>query len=173
MSNHRLYESNKSFLNQLSIVFIPNNAGSLNWSKVESNHEWGDEIIVKNETWKLVDFPPGKKPVGCHWIYTMKYKTNGSIEHFKARLVVKGYTQTYGIDYIKMFVLVAKINTIWVLLSLTKSLDWLLQQFDVKNAFLHNELSEEVYMELPPGCMASEKQSPKVCRLKKSLYGLK
>ncbi|RVW45822.1 Retrovirus-related Pol polyprotein from transposon RE1 [Vitis vinifera] len=88
--------------------------------------------------------PPGKKPVGCRWIYTVKYKADGSIERFKARLVAKGC-----------------------------NLDWPLQQFDVKNAFLHGELSEEVYMDLPPGCMVSEKQCQKVCKLKKSLYGLK
>ncbi|RVX10062.1 Retrovirus-related Pol polyprotein from transposon RE1 [Vitis vinifera] len=100
--------------------------------------------LQKNETWELVECPPGKKPVGSRWIYTVKYKVDGSIERFKVRLVAKA-----------------------------ANLDWPLQQFDVKNVFLHGELSDEVYMDLPSGCMVSEKQCQKVCKLKKSLYGLK
>ncbi|RVW74757.1 Retrovirus-related Pol polyprotein from transposon RE1 [Vitis vinifera] len=174
VSNHRLSESNKSFVNQLSTVAIPNSVQEAladpKW-KAAMNEEM--KSLQNNETWELVECPPGKKLVGCRWIYTVKYKVDGSIERFKARLVAKGYTQTYGIDYTKTFAPVAKINTVRVLLSLAANLDWPLQQFDVKNVFLHGELSEEVYMDLPPGCMVSEKQCQKVCKLKKSLYGLK
>jgi hypothetical protein len=163
-----------SFVNKLSTVSIPNSVQEAltdpRW-KAAMNEEI--ESLLKNKTWELVECPPGKRPVGCRWIFTLKYKANGTIERFKARLVAKGYTQTYGIDYTETFAPVAKINTVRVLLSLAANLDWPLQQFDVKNAFLHGELSEEVYMDLPPGCMIPEIHSQKVCRLKKSLYGLK
>src|SRR4051812_8852119 len=77
------------------------------------------------------------------------------------------------IDYTDTFAPVAKINTVRVLLSLAANLDWPLHQFDVKNAFLHGDLTEEIYMELPPGSNDSHERRQKVCRLKKSLYGLK
>ncbi|WKA06568.1 hypothetical protein VitviT2T_024463 [Vitis vinifera] len=124
VSNHRLSKSNKSFVNQLSTVAIPNSVQEAladpRW-KATMNEEM--KSLQKNETWELVECPPGKKPVGCHWIYTVKYKADGSIEQFKTRLVAKGYTQTYGIDYIETFAPVAKINTVRVLLSLVANLD--------------------------------------------------
>nr|KYP50832.1 Retrovirus-related Pol polyprotein from transposon TNT 1-94 [Cajanus cajan] len=174
VSYHRLSESNKSFANQLSTVAIPNNVQEAlvdpRW-KNAMNEEM--KALQQNETWELVDCPLGKKPVGCRWIYTVKHKADGTIERFKARLVAKGYTQTYGVDYTETFAPVAKLNTVRVLLSLAVNFDWPLQQFDVNNAFLHGELSEEVYMQLPLGCMVPKRHSQKVCRLKKSLYGLK
>ena len=136
VSYHRLSKESESFANQLSTVSIPTNMqealGDPRW-KEAMNEEM--KSLQKNSTWKVVELPEGKKPVGCMWVFTVKYKADGTIERFKARLVAKGYTQTYGIDYVETFALVAKINTVCILISLAVNLDWPLHQFDVKNTF--------------------------------------
>ena len=110
--------------------------------------------------------------MGCKWIFSIKYKVDGSIDRYKARLVAKGYTQTYGIDYQETFSTVAKLKTVRVLLSLATNLDWPLHQLDVKNAFLHGNLEEEVYMDIPPGYTITLKAKI-ACRLQRAFYGLK
>ena len=128
--------------------------------------------LAKNGTWEIIDLPRGKKPVGCKWIFTVKYKADGNVDRYKARLVAKGFTQSYGIDYQETFSPVAKLNTVRVLLCLAANLDWSLHQLDVKNAFLNGDLEEEVYMDIPAG-LETTSNFNKVCRLRKSLYGLK
>ncbi|KAM2822751.1 hypothetical protein COP1_038684 [Malus domestica] len=141
VSIHRLSTSCEAFVNQLSTVSIPCNVEDAmkdpRWTRA-MNEEM--EALQKNSTWELTNLPKGKKSNGCRWIYTVKFNADGTIERYKARLVAKGYTQTYGIDYGETFAPVAKISTIRVLLSLAANLDWPLQQFDVKNAFLHRDL---------------------------------
>ena len=80
--------------------------------------------LSENATWSLVTRPLGKTTVGCHWVYTVKYFPNGCIEHLKALLVAKRYTQTYNVDYAETFLLVAKISFVRILISLAANLGW-------------------------------------------------
>ena len=128
--------------------------------------------LEKNRTWELVDLPQGKQPVGCTWVFTIKHTPEGKVERYKARLMAKGYTQTYGIDYDETFAPVAKMNSVRTLISCVVNLDWDIYQMDVKNAFLHGDLHEEVYMHIPPGFETSQTNG-EVLRLHRSLYRLK
>lgn len=129
------------------------------------------EALERNQTWILVDKPPDSKPIGCKWVYKVKYKQDGSIERYKARLVVKGYTQVEGVDFQDTFSPVAKMTTLRVILALCASQQWHLHQLDVDNAFLHASLDEQIYMTIPQGLVCNK--ANQVCLLQKSLYGLK
>ena len=133
-------------------------------SEIDSMHH--------NQVWDLVELPEGIVPIGCKWIYKRKRGLDGKVETFKARLVAKGYTQRSGIDYEETFSPVAMLKSIRILLAIAAYYDYEIWQMDVKTAFLNGYLEEEIYMEQPEGFTSSQ-TSGLICKLKKSIYGLK
>jgi hypothetical protein len=127
--------------------------------------------LMANDTWDLVPLPKGRKLVRCKWVYRTKYASDGSAERHKARLVAKGFSQVEGIDYNETFSPVEKMNSMHLILSLDTSHKLKVHHMDVKSAFLHGDLQEEIYMEQPPGYVQND--CSLVFCLKKSLYGLK
>ncbi|GJT08980.1 retrovirus-related pol polyprotein from transposon RE1 [Tanacetum coccineum] len=130
------------------------------------------KALKLNATWDLVPRPTKSNIVGSKWVFCTKFLADGTIDKFKARLVAQGFTQVLGIDYSATFSPVVKASTVRIILSLLVLNRWPLHQLDVKNAFLHGELFDIVYMEQPSGSMDSHFPNY-VCRLKKALYGLK
>ncbi|GJR40639.1 zinc finger, CCHC-type containing protein [Tanacetum coccineum] len=140
----------------------------------DSKESIDDEIgsIMENNTWVLSDLPPGCKPLGCKWIFKRKMKVDETIDKFKARLVIQGFRQKEGIDYFNTYAPAARITTIRLLLALAAINNLVIHQMDVKTSFLNGDLDEEVYMRQPEGFIMSGNEH-KVCKLVKSVYGLK
>ncbi|GJS20503.1 zinc finger, CCHC-type containing protein [Tanacetum coccineum] len=134
------------------------------------------QSMKDNEVWVLIELPPNGKTVGRKWLFKKKTDMDGAVHTYKARLVVKGYTQTSGIDYEETFSHVADIRAIRILIAIAAYYDYEILQMDVKTAFLNGYLNgylnEEVYMEQPEG-FVNPKYPNKVCKLKRSIYGLK
>ena len=128
--------------------------------------------IEKNNTWELTELPMGQRTIGVKWVYKTKLKENGEIDKYKARLVAKGYKQEFGVDYKEVFAPVSRLETIRLIIALAAQNSWHVFQLDVKSAFLHGELQEEVFIEQPPGYVKLGSEH-KVYKLKKDLYGLK
>lgn len=128
--------------------------------------------LIENDTWELVPLPEGKHVVGSKWVFKVKRDENGCVQRYKARLVAQGYTQAEGIDYSEVFSPVVRSTTIRSLLALSSAKNWEVHQMDVKSAFLQGNLEEEVYMRQPDGYVSKECPNH-VCKLKKSIYGLK
>jgi len=119
----------------------------------------------------LLIFPPKIKPIGSKWVFKVKYHSNDTIERYKARLVAKGYSQIERLDYFETFSPVAKITTVRILLALASINNWCVHQLDVNNAFLHGDLHEDVYMEIPQGVQSSIPNQ--VCKLNKIIIWFK
>ena len=130
------------------------------------------ESMYFNSVWELIDQPYEVRPIGCKWIYKRKRDHMGKVQTYKARLVAKGYTQVEGVDYEETFSPVAMIKSIRILLSIATFYNYEIWQMDVKTAFLNGNLEENIYMVQPEGFI-EQGQEQKVCKLNRSIYGLK
>ncbi|CAL1408191.1 unnamed protein product [Linum trigynum] len=154
-------------------LHIPNSYKQAQGNPVwEAAMDCETDAMHANNTWTVVDRPsPDTPTVGSRWVYTIKVNPDGTIERHRARIVALGYTQEQGVDYHETFAPVAKMSTVRALLAVAAQKDWPLLQLDVKNAFLHGDLDEVIYMERPPGYRVGT--PGQVCLLHRSLYGLK
>lgn len=130
------------------------------------------ESLMKNEVWELVTLPRGRKIVGSKWVFKEKIGADGTTERHKARLVAQGYSQQHGLDYDETFSPVVRTESVRTVIALAAKDNMLLHQMDVTTAFLNGTLKEEVYMKQPEGFVAEGKEHL-VCKLTKSIYGLK
>lgn len=149
----------------------------MHYNQASQSKEWVDamnlelQALEDNHTWDLVVLPHDKRAIGCKWVYKIKRNPDGTVERYKARLVAKGFSQIEGVDYFDSFSPVAKLVTVRVLISIATMQGWELHQLDVNNAFLHGYLNDEVLMEVPQGYHKAD--VGQVCKLRRSLYGLK
>ena len=132
------------------------------------------KALGDNDTWELVPRPTGRNIVSGKWVYKLKRNPDGSVDKYKARYVARGYSQIAGVDYKDTYAPTARPETIRLIFALTAQLDCVLEQMDVKSAYLHSTIDEEVFLEQPKGFeQVGENDKKLVCRLKKSIYGLK
>ncbi|KAK1643193.1 hypothetical protein QYE76_060998, partial [Lolium multiflorum] len=128
--------------------------------------------MYDNKVWTLVDLPDSRKAVENKWIFKRKTDADGNITVYKARLVAKGFRQIQGVDYDETFSPVAKLKSVRILLAIAAFFDYEIMQMDVKTAFLNGDIEEELYMVQPKG-FVDPKNADKVCKLQRSIYGLK
>ena len=172
VSNHVFSKSHRAHL-----AAITNNEVPRSFKEAVKHKIWNDamgkevDAFDATSTWEISTLPPGRKALGNMWLYSYKYRADGTIERPEALLVVLGNNQTEGEDFTETFAPVAKLSTVRIILKLAAAKGWLVHQMDVQNVFLHGDLEEEIYMKLPQGFTCSD--PTKVCRLKKSLYGIR
>nr|GEZ42166.1 hypothetical protein [Tanacetum cinerariifolium]GFA02219.1 hypothetical protein [Tanacetum cinerariifolium] len=130
------------------------------------------QSMKDNQVWRLVNQPPNCKIVGSKWLFKRKTNMDGNVHTYKARLVAKGFTQTYGVNYEETFPPVANIRAIRILIAIAAFYDYEIWQIDVKTAFLNGYLDEDIYMVQLEG-FVNPNHPIKVCKLQRSIYGLK
>lgn len=128
--------------------------------------------LMINKTWSLVPLLTRRSAIGCRWTFKLKRGPNGSIQRHKARFLAKGYSQRPGVDYMETYSLVVKLDSFRCILSIASHRDLDMIQLDVQTAFLHREVTEELYVNQPEGFITDGNESL-VCCLHKGLYGLK
>jgi hypothetical protein len=132
-----------------------------------------DELrsLQEHGTWRLAELP-GRRSIGCKWVYKSKRDESGAVKRYKARLVAQGFSQREGIDFGVTFAPVVRLDTLRIILALACHLDLHIYQLDIKTAYLNGDLDEDIYMRQPPG-FAAPGSAPLVCHLDKALYGLR
>ncbi|KAL0458837.1 UNVERIFIED_CONTAM: Retrovirus-related Pol polyprotein from transposon RE1 [Sesamum latifolium] len=160
-----------SFVASLSILQEPRSfAEAIQHSEWRGAMQAEIHALEKNHTWTLTKLLAGKRAIGCKWVFKTKLRADGSVERYKARLVAKRYNQVEGIDNTDSFTPVANEVTVRLFLTLATANGCELQRLDVNNAFLHGYLDEDLYMLSAKGYQV---QPGLVCKLERSLYGLK
>ena len=146
--------------------------------KGPDNEKWLEAMkseidsMYQNDVWTLMHLPEGARPIECKWVFKKKLDKDGNVHIYKARLVAKGFKQIHGIDYDETYSPVAMFKSIRIILAIAAFHDYEIWQMDVKTAFLNGNLEEDVYMTQPPG-FASPEGPEMVCKLQRSIYGLK
>ena len=162
------------------VAYVADGSELKSWSdamKSENAEKWRQAAeveyaaLLENGTWEIVKLPPGKKPIGCRWVWLIKRKADGSIERFKGRLVAQGFSQIPGLDYVEIFAPTFRSASLRLVLAIAAIQDLHLHSVDISNAFLNGELEEEIYMKQPEGFHQGDPDD--VCQLLKPIYGLK
>ena len=125
-----------------------------------------------NKLWDLAELPGGRKAIGSKWVFKRKYDSGGNNEHYKARLVAQGFLQKHGVDYDETFCPVVRFESVRTIIALAAKHGHKLHQLDITTAFLNGRLNEDIYMKQSEGFEVKDKEHL-VCKLNRSLYGLK
>ena len=130
------------------------------------------DSLTKMGVWELQELPPGRKAIGNKWVFKVKRDADGTIKRFKARLVAQGFLQRFSVDYTETYAPVASLGVTRLLIAAAVYRGWHVHQADIETAYLNGDVEEEIYMVQPLGFIKPGEEN-KVCRLKRSLYGLK